>query len=99
MVGVCVCVCVCAFFCVCVVLCIGKRPCDELITRPRSSTVCKMIKKLRNQPYAPKWEQAPKSGARGGKKMSPLIFHSNPFSNVAAYSECIASWGRKRCWK
>jgi hypothetical protein len=26
-----------------------------------------MIKKLRNQPYAPKWEQAPKCGARGGK--------------------------------
>jgi hypothetical protein len=33
------------------------RPCDELMTRPRSPTVCKMIKKLRNQPYAPKWEQ------------------------------------------
>jgi hypothetical protein len=27
-----------------------------------------MIKKLRNQPYAPKWEQAPKCGARGGEK-------------------------------
>jgi hypothetical protein len=34
-----------------------QRPCDQLITRPRSPTVCKMIKKLRNQPYAPKWEQ------------------------------------------
>jgi hypothetical protein len=33
------------------------RPCDELITRSRSPAVCKMIKKLRNQPYAPKWEE------------------------------------------
>jgi hypothetical protein len=30
---------------------------EELITRPRSHTVCKMTMKLRNQPYAPKWEQ------------------------------------------
>jgi hypothetical protein len=28
-----------------------------------------MEKSLRNQPYAPKWKQAPKYGARGGKKM------------------------------
>jgi hypothetical protein len=34
-----------------------QRSCDELITRPRSPTVCKMIMKLRNQPYAPKLEQ------------------------------------------
>jgi hypothetical protein len=34
-----------------------QRPCDELITRPKSPTVCKIIKKLRNKPYAPKWEQ------------------------------------------
>jgi hypothetical protein len=32
-------------------------PCDELITRPRSPTVCKIFKKLRNQPYAPKWSK------------------------------------------
>jgi hypothetical protein len=38
-----------------------QRPCDELITRPRSPTVCKMIKKLGNQPYAPKWEQDKKN--------------------------------------
>jgi hypothetical protein len=31
-----------------------QRPSDELITRPRGPTVCKMIKKNRNQPYAPK---------------------------------------------
>jgi hypothetical protein len=29
-----------------------------------------MIKKLINQPYAPKWEQAPKCGA-GGRKKNP----------------------------
>jgi hypothetical protein len=33
------------------------RPSDELITRPRSLTVCIMINKLRNQPYAPKWSK------------------------------------------
>jgi hypothetical protein len=27
-----------------------------------------MINKLRNQPYAPKWEQAQKVGARGAKR-------------------------------
>jgi hypothetical protein len=26
-----------------------KRPCDELITRPRDPTVCKMIMKLKNR--------------------------------------------------
>jgi hypothetical protein len=31
------CLCVCAFFCVCVQV---ERPCDELITRPRSPTDC-----------------------------------------------------------
>jgi hypothetical protein len=28
-----------------------------------------MIKKLRNQPYAPKWGQAPKCGARGEEEI------------------------------
>jgi hypothetical protein len=36
-----------------VVLCLG-RPCDELITRPRSPTVCKMIMKLKKQRPGPK---------------------------------------------
>jgi hypothetical protein len=40
--------CMC-LLCVCVVLYLDKRPCDELITRPRSPTVCKMIMKLKNQ--------------------------------------------------
>jgi hypothetical protein len=40
-------------------------PCNELITCLKSSVVCKMITKRRNQPYAPKWELAPKMGARG----------------------------------
>jgi hypothetical protein len=31
-----------------------------LITRPRGPIVCKIIKKLRNQSYAPNWKQAPK---------------------------------------
>jgi hypothetical protein len=31
-----------------------KRPCDELITRPRSPAVCKMILKLKNQRPGPK---------------------------------------------
>jgi hypothetical protein len=30
------------------------KPCDELITRPRSPTVCKMIMKLKNQRTGPK---------------------------------------------
>jgi hypothetical protein len=40
--------------CVCFLLC---SCCPELITRPRSPIVCNIIKKLRNQPYALKWEQ------------------------------------------
>jgi hypothetical protein len=32
--------CLC-LFCVCIVLYLGSRPCDELITRPSSPTVCK----------------------------------------------------------
>jgi hypothetical protein len=32
-----------------------------------------MIKKLRYQPYSPKWGKAPKSGARGRKKEISLI--------------------------
>jgi hypothetical protein len=31
-----------------------QRPCNELITRPRSATVCKMIIKLKNQRPGPK---------------------------------------------
>jgi hypothetical protein len=34
-------------YCVYVVLSVGKRPCDGLITRPMSSTVC-VMKSLRN---------------------------------------------------
>jgi hypothetical protein len=52
--------CVCAFFCVCVVLCLGKRPCDELITRPRSPTVCEWSKNWEISRMLQKWEQAPK---------------------------------------
>jgi hypothetical protein len=37
-------VCVCAFFCVYVQV---ERPCDELITRPRSSTDCLRSSKLK----------------------------------------------------
>jgi hypothetical protein len=37
-----------------------QRLCDELITRPRSPTVCKMIMKLKNQPCAPKREREEK---------------------------------------
>jgi hypothetical protein len=36
-----------------------------------------MIKKLRNQPYAPKWEQAPKVGARREKKNNLKILSQN----------------------
>jgi hypothetical protein len=41
------------------ILCLGcpvfsQRPCDEPITRARSSTVCKMIMKLKNQRAGPK---------------------------------------------
>jgi hypothetical protein len=54
---------VCAFFCVCVVLCL----CREALRRAdhpfKESYRLWMIKKLINQPYAPKWEQ------RGRKKI------------------------------
>jgi hypothetical protein len=33
---------------------IRLRPCDELITRSRSPTICKMIMKLKNQRPGPK---------------------------------------------
>jgi hypothetical protein len=39
MFGMCMCL-----FCVFVALCLVKRFCDELITRPSSLAVCKMIK-------------------------------------------------------
>jgi hypothetical protein len=42
--------CVCAFFCISVVLCLGRGPFKE-------SYRLWIIKKLRNQPYAPKWVQ------------------------------------------
>jgi hypothetical protein len=45
---------VCAFFCVCVVLCLGLRRADH---PSKESYRLWMLKKLRNQPYAPKWEQ------------------------------------------
>jgi hypothetical protein len=48
-------------FCVYVVLCLGRG----LITRPMNPTVCKVIMKLRNQQYAPKWEQ---EGGGGGER-------------------------------
>jgi hypothetical protein len=51
--------CACVFLCLCCPV-FRWRPWDELLTRPRSPTVCKMIKKLRIQPYAPKWEQKEK---------------------------------------
>jgi hypothetical protein len=47
---------VCVFLCLCCPV-YRERLCDELLARPRSPTVCKMIKTLRNQPYAPKWKQ------------------------------------------
>jgi hypothetical protein len=31
-----------------------SRPCDELITRPKSPNFCKMIMKLKNQMLGPK---------------------------------------------
>jgi hypothetical protein len=46
-------VCVCVFLCLCCHV-FRYRLCNELITHPRSPTVCKIIKKLTNQPYAPK---------------------------------------------
>jgi hypothetical protein len=51
-------VCVFVFLCLCC-------PCDELVIRPKTPTVSKMIKKLRNQICAPQWKRAPKCGARG----------------------------------
>jgi hypothetical protein len=57
--------CVCAFFCVCVVLLRADHPSKE-------SYRLWMIKKLRNQPYAPKVEQAPKWRAKRKKKSTRL---------------------------
>jgi hypothetical protein len=36
-----------------------------------------MMKKLRNQPYAPKWEQAPKWGSKEEEKNTQFIIKSN----------------------
>jgi hypothetical protein len=44
MFGVCMCL-----FCLCCPV-FRLRPCDELITRPRSPAVCKMIMKLKKRP-------------------------------------------------
>jgi hypothetical protein len=53
-----------------------------------------MIKKLRNQPYAPKWEQVPKWEHRGRKK-KPFRPHYGPevdsASNRNEYQK--SSWG------
>jgi hypothetical protein len=36
-----------------------------------------MIKKLRNQPHAPKWEQAPKCGSKRKKKTETILVWSH----------------------
>jgi hypothetical protein len=51
--------CLYVFFCVCAVLCLGKSPCDELITRPRSPTDCEYeIMKLKKL-LGPTWAVEP----------------------------------------
>jgi hypothetical protein len=57
----------CTFFCVYVVLCLGRGLATSWLPSNESYRLW-MIKKLRNQPYAPKWEQAPQVGARGENK-------------------------------
>jgi hypothetical protein len=42
-----------------------------------------MIKKLRNQPYAPKWEQAPKCGSKEEQKKS-FQPHYEPGVDIAS---------------
>jgi hypothetical protein len=49
------------YVCVCCLV-FRQRPCDELIIRPRSCTVCKMIMKLKNQ------RPGPKGGCQVNKK-------------------------------
>jgi hypothetical protein len=55
-------------FCVYVALCLGRSPCDELITRRRSPTVCKMIMKLKMRGQGPRASRASKKrmGIRSG---------------------------------
>jgi hypothetical protein len=48
---------VCVRFSVFVLSCVQVEALRRADHRPTSPTVCKMIKKLRNQPYAPKWEE------------------------------------------
>jgi hypothetical protein len=38
-----------------------------------------MFKKLRNQPYTPKWEQAPKWEQRGRRKIKVMHILENDF--------------------
>jgi hypothetical protein len=40
-----------------------------------------MIKKLKNQPYATKWEQAPKWEQRGREKNTNLVLENVPVSS------------------
>jgi hypothetical protein len=58
--------CVCVFLCLCCTV-FRYRPCDELITRPRSPTVCEWSRKWEISPMLRKWEQAPKWEQRGRK--------------------------------
>jgi hypothetical protein len=70
-------VCMCAFFCVCVVLCLGRGLATSW-SPVQGVLPSGMIKKLRNQPYAPKWEQAPKWERRG--KQNTMIKRINPLA-------------------
>jgi hypothetical protein len=47
-----------------------------------------MIKKLRNQPYVPKWEKAPKREQRGRKEYN---IHSEKY-NVVISGKTLSPW-------
>jgi hypothetical protein len=49
------------------ILCLGE-PCDEVITRPRSPNVCKMIMKLKDQGPGPKGTVEPVKNKKEIKK-------------------------------
>jgi hypothetical protein len=67
--------------CVCVYSVFRQRSCDELITRPRSPTVCKMIIKLKNQ------RPGPKGALEQWKNLRPESILSNEKTRAIWISE------------
>jgi hypothetical protein len=65
--------CVCVFLCLCCPV-FRQRPCDELITRPRSPTDCEWWRNWEISPILQKVEQASKWEQRGRKEFIQFIY-------------------------